>query len=261
MPVNARSEVIMNEEIGASIFFMSIKSPEIAAMALPGQFINMKCSDGLDAYLRRPISICDANADTGIVNVVYQIRGKGTLLLSKCSEGDKIDILGPLGYHGFSVNKSHKRIAVVGGGIGIFPLLFLSKKATASADAFLGYRSKEFVVMEKLFDQVCDDVSISTDDGSYGRKGLVTGPLEESMKKKTYDCVYACGPLPMLKAVVKLCEQYNIECEVSLEQRMGCGIGACLVCVCEIKADNEDGWKHLHVCKDGPVFNGKEVLL
>lgn len=261
MPINVKSKVILNQEIGKDIFFMSIQSPEIASMALPGQFINVKCSNGLDAFLRRPISICDVNATQGTVNIVYQVRGKGTLLLSGFQENDEIDILGPLGYGSFSTDKSYKRVAVVGGGIGIFPLLFLAKKSTAKVDGFLGYRSKDFVVLEALFAQTCDTLTVTTDDGSYGLNGLVTAPLEKAMEDRSYDCIYACGPMPMIKAVAHICRQKEIQCEVSLEQRMGCGIGACLVCVCETKADDPEGWKHSHVCTDGPVFNGADILL
>lgn len=189
---------------------------------------------------------------------MYQIKGTGTELLAKKQEGETVDILAPLGKP-FDLDEKYKRIAVLGGGIGIFPLLFLLKESRAvEKKAYLGFRSRDFVVLKDEFDEAAS-TSISTDDGSAGYHGLVTDLLEEALIKKEIDLIYACGPMPMIKKAAMLAEQYSISCQVSMEQRMGCGIGACLVCACKTKAGAGEEWKYSHVCKDGPVFWSNEV--
>lgn len=158
------------------------------------------------------------------------------------------------------MSEDYKKIAVVGGGIGIFPLLFLlQEKSGAQKSVFLGFRDKEHVVMEEEFRKCTDKVYISTDDGSYGNKGLVVDFLEEYLKNNSLDIIYTCGPMPMIKRVVKIAAKHNIKCQVSLEERMGCGIGACLVCACKTRLGDE--WEYSHVCKDGPVFWSQDVIL
>lgn len=245
-------------QLTSDTFLIRIESEAISSTAQAGQFVNVKCCEGLDAYLRRPISICSINRDHHTFDIVYQVRGKGTRLLCGFEAGDEIDVMGPLG-KGFTLNPEDKHIAVVGGGIGTFPLLQLLKDHPASCKtAILGFRTKELVVLEDKFKKHCDELLIATDDGSYGEKGFVTSLLEKKLDQAPIDRVYFCGPAVMMKLGVKLMKQRNIPCEVSMEQRMGCGIGACLVCACKTKKGED--WDYSHVCKDGPVFDGDEVL-
>jgi len=243
----------LNEET----FLMTIDSPEIAAAGRPGQFVNIRCG-GPDAYLRRPISICRIDRERGTFDIGVQIRGKGTEALSRMRPMEPIDIMGPLG-NGFSLKPEDRRIAVVGGGIGVFPLLQLLVEHPASEkSALLGFRSRDQVVLEQDFQMACDELLIATDDGSYGTAGFVTSLLEKKLGEKTFDRVFICGPTPMMKRAAAILLERNVPCEVSLEQRMGCGIGACLVCACKTRAG--DDWDYAHVCKDGPVFSGEAVI-
>jgi dihydroorotate dehydrogenase electron transfer subunit len=252
-------KIVKNEQIGPAIYRMKIASAYISQHAAPGQFVNIKCCDGINALLRRPISICTVNPAEGTIDIVYQIKGTGTELLAGKQPGERVDIIGPLGTP-FDLSEKYKRIAVVGGGIGIFPMLCLLQNSRAEdKHAFLGFRSSDFIVLKDEFEQAAD-VSISTDDGTAGYHGLVTDLLEKELVKGKFDLIYACGPMPMIRKAAALAEQYSALCQVSMEQRMGCGIGACLVCACKTKAGAGDEWEYSHVCKDGPVFWSTEVI-
>ncbi|HOM03024.1 MAG TPA: dihydroorotate dehydrogenase electron transfer subunit [Acetivibrio sp.] len=247
------------EKIAKSIYKMTVKSEYISENARPGQFVNVKCCEGLNALLRRPISICSVDRERGTFDIVFQIKGIGTEYLSQKQAGSEVDLIGPLGKP-FHVSDQYKRIAVVGGGIGIFPLLYLLKEMKdADKSAFLGFRSSDYVVLTDEFEAAADKLSISTDDGSVGYKGLVTDLLDKDIAEKGFDIIYTCGPLPMIRKVKDMAQKAGIKCQVSLEQRMGCGIGACLVCAC--KTGKPDNWEYSHVCKDGPVFWSDEVIL
>ena len=244
--------------LAKDIYQVDIFSDTISENALPGQFVNIKCCNGLDAYLRRPISIMNVDKDNKSFSIVFQAKGKGTNLLCSVEPGQQIDLLGPLG-KGFQISKDYKKIAVIGGGIGVFPLLYLLNKSLANEkDVFLGFRDKSAVVLEKEFNDAGTELFITTDDGSYKEKGFITNALKDQMQNKTYDMIYACGPTPMLKIVTDIAKEFDTLCQVSMEQRMGCGIGACLVCACKVK--KEDDWDYGHVCKDGPVFWSTEVM-
>jgi len=255
-----KAQIKSNEMIGEGIYKLTIKSPEISADAMPGQFVNIKCCDGLNALLRRPISICNVDKNANEADIVYQVRGTGTEYLSGKKAGDTVDVLGPLG-KGFDISSKYKKVAVVGGGIGIFPLLFLLHRLKANEkQAFLGFRNKSLAVLLNEFSAASDKLLISTDDGSFGYKGLITDLLLQEVLNGKFDIIYTCGPVPMIKKVIEIAEKYDIKCQVSLEQRMGCGIGACLVCACKTKKGSED-WDYSHVCKDGPVFWSNEIIL
>lgn len=337
--------IIENKEIAPGIFKLIFKSEYISHKAKPGQFINIKCSENLSTVLRRPISISSVDEKEKSVTVFYQVKGVGTAELARKHPGNILDFIGPLGVP-FDVSDKYKKIAVVGGGIGIFPLLFLLEKLQAqkaihqakadkqnkaiyqaNADnkdsaihqanaanqdsaiyqakadsqdsaisiartvdqnkinhynkvdynkvdfqnkvAYIGFRNRENVILTDEFKASSDELYISTEDGSLGYKGLITHLLAKDIKvgygtdgksvsKKGYDIIYTCGPEAMMKEVVKLAIEYNIKCQVSLEQRMGCGIGSCRACAFKILTD--DGWEYKRVCKDGPVFWGKEVV-
>jgi len=245
-------ELIYKKEIADGIFDFRVKSAEIANETSCGQFLHIKCGKG--TLLRRPISICDVYND--IVRFIFEVKGKGTDELSAIKIGDKIDILGPLG-HGFTVSGKYKNTVIIGGGIGVFPLYNLAEKVS-NPTIFLGFRNKDRVVMEREFSEYGNTI-VATDDGSYGYSGFAVELLNEHIKNNPVDIIYSCGPIPMLRAVKKIAEDAGILCEISLEQRMGCGIGACLVCSCETIHEGME--KYARVCKNGPVFLSSEVTL
>lgn len=246
-------KLVSKKEIADGIFDFVIESEKIALETQCGQFLHIDCGDS--TFLRRPISICDA--ENGKVRFIFEVKGKGTTALSKYNEGDMINIMGPLG-HGFEIKDSVKHPVIIGGGIGVFPLYKLAK-AIKNADVFLGFRSKDRVVMEEEFEKISNTVIVGTDDGSYGYNGYIASAMEQYLDFHECDMIYCCGPKPMLKAVKQIAESRNILCQLSLEQRMGCGIGACLVCVCETNKDGMD--KYQRVCQSGPVFYSTEVTL
>lgn len=247
-------KILSHREIAPNVYDVTVSAPEIAEAAQPGQFLHIKCGDEIAMPLRRPISICSAGS--GCVRFIYQVKGKGTEALTKIN--DSLDILGPLG-HGFIIdNKTYKAPAVIGGGIGAYPLLYLTQKLSG-AKVYMGFRTKELVTLEADFNMASSDVKIATDDGSYGYHGYSIELLENDLKENKIDIIYTCGPKPMLAAVARLAEKYGVKCQVSLEERMGCGIGACLTCSCETKT--EGTWKYKRVCKNGPVFWSDEVVL
>ncbi len=245
--------VAENTKIGAGLYLMVLEAPEIAAKAECGQFLHISCGDA--TLLRRPISIC--TWQEGLVRIVFQVKGEGTKWLSERKTGDTLDVLGPLG-HGFDVPRLGERPVFVGGGIGVPPLLACAQKAKGSGAvpcSILGFRTKELVILEGDF-RDAGDTFVTTDDGSYSAKGFVTDALKEKLETATG--IAACGPKPMLKGVAGLALNAGLPCQVSLEERMGCGIGACLVCACSLKDENGNT-RYGHVCKNGPVFNAKEV--
>lgn len=249
-----KCKVISKKEIAPNIIDVTVESDEIATGAKPGQFLHIKCGDDISMPLRRPISICDAEGDK--LRFIFEVKGRGTQNLATIN--DELDIMGPLGNPFTIDNETYKKPVVIGGGIGTYPLFKLTK-ALENATVYLGFRSKTQVTLEDEFKAVCSDVSVATDDGSYGYNGYAINLLKEKIKTDKVDIIYACGPKPMLKAVKELAEESGIRCQISLEERMGCGIGACLTCSC--KTNLEGTWKYKRVCKNGPVFWSTEVEL
>lgn len=252
-PVVAMCRVENNVELRKNLFDITVKNVELAKLCKAGQFLHIKC--GEEVYLRRPISICDVQNE--YIRFIIEVRGKGTDWLSKVKEGETLDILGPLG-NGFTDIDFNKKVVFVGGGIGIFPLLMHAKKYGKNATVLLGFRDKENVVLEDEFKNFGCDVRVSTDDGSYGYKGFVTKFLEQRVEEGGCEAVFACGPQAMLKKTADIANKNNIFCEISMEERMGCGVGACLVCAC--KTIKGDSFTYSHICKDGPTFNAKEII-
>lgn len=231
-------------ELTPGIFDFTVHCPELAALAVPGQFAQILVPGHT---LRRPISICSINKPEGALRFVFQVRGGGTADLASFKTGDSIDILAPLG-EGFPIDPN-KRTLLVGGGIGVPPLLAVAQVLGEKATAILGFRSKELVILEEDFKAAGAKVLVSTDDGSYGHHGLVTD-LAEGVD---FDVLMACGPAPMLRGAKALAAQRGVPGFLSLEQRMACGVGACLGCA--VALIDEDGREYFgHVCKDGPVF-------
>lgn len=250
-----KEQIVNTQMLCKDVYKMTIRSEYVASNAKPGQFVNVICG-GLDAMLRRPISICDVNKSQNTFDIVIQIKGSGTERLCSMCQGE-VDIMAPLG-NSFMIDDKHKNICVVGGGIGTFPLLYLLKSSKSiHKTALLGFRTKEAVVLEDKFKAAADAVEIATDDGSNGKKAFVTELLEETITSQKPDIIYTCGPAVMMQKVAAIAEKNGIPCQVSMEQRMGCGIGACLVCACKTKKG--DDWGFSHVCKDGPVFWSTEV--
>ncbi len=250
--------VIENRQIGQDVFKITVESELVSQNALPGQFANVRCGRGLTPLLRRPFSICSVDREKGSFDLGYQVRGEGTRLLSETAPGSQLDFIAPLGKP-FSACGGFDRIAVVGGGIGVFPLLFLLQifKCRESS-AFLGFRSSEQAVLLDEFSRHSGRLVISTDDGSLGEKGLVTRAFERELDKRAFDMIYACGPVPMLKEVGRIADERGLKCQVSLEQRMGCGIGVCYVCACKVKRQGKE--EYLRTCREGPVFWSREVV-
>lgn len=235
-------KLLSARELTPGVFDFTVSCPKLSALAVPGQFAQILVPGHT---LRRPISICSIGRDT--LRFVFQIRGAGTERLSQFRPGDYIDILAPLG-KGFPIDPN-KRTLLVGGGIGVPPLLAAAQALGDKATAILGFRSKELVILEEDFKAAGARVLVATDDGSYGHHGLVT----ELAEGVDFDRLLACGPGPMLRGAKALAESRGAEGFLSLEQRMACGVGACLGCAVALIDDS--GREYFgHVCKDGPVF-------
>ncbi len=242
------------KEIAPNIIETWVENKALAQTAKPGQFLHIQCGDTTSMPLRRPISICEVNQDA--VRFIYEVKGRGTQAL--CKQEKTLNILGPVG-NGFLVdNEKYKCPAVLGGGIGVYPMLFLTKQL-AGASVYLGFRNKDLVTLEQDFAASAKSVIITTDDGSYGISGFALEQLQQDCDEKKFDIIYACGPKGMLRAVKAYAESTGIPCQISLEERMGCGIGACLTCSCETPHEGTDKYKR--VCRNGPVFWSEEVVL
>ena len=262
MKINCKAEIIKIEKLKEDIYKFSVKAEEIVSQAKPGQFIEIRVVDWVEPLLRRPISIYNLEKETGTLEFIFQVKGKGTTLLAQRKVGEKLDIIGPIGYGTFSI-KEYKKVAIIGGGIGIFPLYELSKQlkqnTSTNVSVYIGFRNKDLITLEEEFKSVSDKLTITTDDGSYGIKGFAINELKKDYEKEKPDCIYACGPLPMLKAIQEYAKENNIRCEISLEQKMACGIGVCLGCAVKTAKSPQDAPQYWHVCKAGPVFNAMDV--
>ncbi len=255
------AELVKKEQLKPDIFKYSVKAPNIVKEAKPGHFIEIRVSEQTEPFLRRPISIHKLDKENGILEFIFQVKGKGTEILAKKEIGSQIDIIGPLGYGTFQFD-GYTNLAILGGGIGVFPLYELAKNAKESnktVNIYLGFRSKDFVVLEEEFKNVSNKLVITTDDGSYAEKGFAINYLEKDIEEGKVDSIYACGPLPMLKAVQKLALEKEIPCQISLEEKMGCGLGVCLGCAVKTAKSPKEAPEYWHVCKAGPVFNAKDV--
>lgn len=249
-----KGRIFRHELVGPSIWRMVIELPRTAALARPGQFIHVKVNDP-SRILRRPISIAGADKSKGQIEIIYRVVGEGTRLMSMMKEGDVIDSLGPLG-SAFTIGDGE--ILGVGGGVGIAPILFTARRAKpGQMTVVIGGRNKDEVFWKDLFPKNLKKLIVTTDDGSYGIKGFTVGVIPEVYKTQSIERTIVCGPAIMMRKTAELAEAAGVDCEVSLERRMGCGTGTCMACVC----DRRDGKGHYKVCADGPVFNSKEVVL
>ncbi len=248
--------ILHKRRLAQGIFEYLLHCPEAAAQAAAGQFLHLKT---LGFSLRRPISICRIDREAGSLTLVLEVRGPGTEALARLGEGDLMDFIGPVG-HGFELLPPTASAVVVGGGIGTPPLLELGAHYGANAHAFLGFRTAGAVILADDFKALGCRVGVATDDGSSGHHGLVTHLLAGHLQTARPDIIYTCGPRPMIAAVAALAREHGVRCQVSLEERMACGVGACLGCAC--RTTGEDGSVvYRHVCKDGPVFEAGDVDL
>ena len=277
--LNLKIKILSRKEVTPNIYLLSLAAPAIAQQALPGQFLHIKCSK--DNYplllLRRPISIHRIDPQKGEIQILFQVVGEGTKLLAERPVGDDLDIIGPLG-NGFKLYPESKKVMLIGGGIGVAALLALGEEAIRQGkevQVLIGALNKELVLAEEIFSDLGAKVEVATNDGSYRYKGLVTELLEKILEEEALATglphqMFACGPRPLLKKVSEIAFQKNIDSQVSMEERMGCGIGACLGCVCKIKGEDQNNnnnnglppppYIYKRVCIDGPIFRGNEVV-
>lgn len=249
-----RASVVSQEALAQDVFSMWIQAEKIAARARPGQFLSVYTKDPT-RLLPRPVSICEIDRARGRLRMVYRTAGAGTREFSGYCAGDEIRILGPLG-NGYDTENT-KKAFLIGGGIGIPPLLGLAESLRCEKEIVLGYRDVLFLKEEF---EPYGTVTVATEDGSCGTRGNVLDAIREHGLDA--DVIYACGPKPMLRAVKAYALHRQIECWVSLEERMACGIGACLACVCKTgEIDEHSHVRNKRICKDGPVFNAREVEL
>ena len=251
--IKMTANIIRQEMIGTDVFSMIIEAKDIAVQARPGQFVDLYSADG-SKLLPRPISLCEIDKAAGTLRLVYRVAGKGTLEFSKLTSDHTIDVLGPLG-NGFNLEDG--KAILIGGGIGIPPMLQLAKELNCEKSIVLGYRDEEFLSEEFApYGQVYK----SSDNGAIGVKGTVMDAIKEYGIEGTH--IYACGPTPMLRAIQQYALENGIRAQLSLEERMACGVGACLACVCKSKEIDDHSMVHnKRICKDGPVFYAEEVEL
>jgi dihydroorotate dehydrogenase electron transfer subunit len=253
-----KAKLIYNRKVADKYFHGAFFASSIAKEALPGQFVNIKINNGFEPLLRRPLSI--HRIDGEIVEVLYEVVGKGTELLSQKKPREYLDVIGPLG-NGFNYSASHlvhRSSILVAGGMGVAPLVFLAEKIShLPPQVLIGAKTKKHISCEKEFKDLGCSVKIATDDGSKGLRGRVTELLKSILLKTQHSklpTLYACGPRPMLKEVSRISKEFKISAQISLEEHMACGIGACLGCA--VKTIN--GYKR--VCKEGPVFRAEEII-
>jgi len=259
-----KAKLLYNKRVKKDYLHCVLEAPKIARCAFPGQFVNIKITDSLEPLLRRPFSIHRIRGKG--IEIIYEILGKGTEILAQRKSGEYLDVVGPLG-HGFDyrlpitpacpAGRDYRLPILIAGGMGVAPLVFLAEKIKKDRPLVLiGAKTEEQILCEKEFKDLGYDVKISTDDGSKGFKGKVTGLLNNLLSTINYglSTIYACGPKPMLKEIAIISKKYNIPAQISLEEHMACGIGACLGCV----VNTREGFKR--VCKEGPVFNADEIV-
>lgn len=275
MKYHIKSPVIKNTKIAPELFELILKAPEIAKIGKPGQFIQIKVTDDLNPMLPRPFSMSSADDKTDCIAVIYKIIGKGTEILSQRQKGEMLTVTGPLG-NSFWTEPNVKRIALVAGGTGIGPILFLAKtlnknvisniqtgfgfrskagrKSPISIFTFLGARSRNLLCGIEQLKNYSEQIFCSTDDGTFGRQGVVTDLIKNKCQELKINQIIAVGPVPMMKKTVKIAQKLQVPSLVSLEEKMACGFGICMGCAVKLA----DGKHHLACC-EGPVFRGNDV--
>ena len=270
MVYQVEATITSNRKISPDVYAMDMIVPKMGPHLKPGHFIHMRIGTGVDPLLRRPFGVNSVirKGKKTIIGIVYRVVGKGTILMTEKRSGETVDLLGPLG-NGFSVDLKkikNRQVVLVAGGMGVAPLVYLAEylknKTKKPLQVFLGGAKKDDIVCSKEFKKAGAKVLVSTDDGSSGYKGFVSDLLEEYLTKRcTLNAeryIYACGPFPMLRALNDIANEHKLEGQVSVDEMMGCGIGACLGCVIKTKDNNEIVYKR--ICKDGPVFDIQEIV-
>ena len=247
------AKVVGQRVLNATTRQIDLIAPVIAADAVPGQFVNVQVTKHSAPLLRRPLGVAAVDRKNGALSLIYRILGEATQILAEACSGDVLSLVGPLG-RGFDLQA--KQPLFVGGGTGLAPLLYLADAFRARGivpDVLMGGRTATELFWKDLYEEKAGLLGLTTDDGSLGTQGTVLALLPDMLSAKAYDCVYVCGPAPMMKAVSAAALAAGLPCQVSLEKYMGCGLGACLSCSCQGVG------KRLKVCKDGPVFWAQEV--
>jgi dihydroorotate dehydrogenase electron transfer subunit len=262
------AEVFGYRRLSEPYHSMTLVAPEVCSRATPGQFVALRMPEDRSLQLRRPFSIHRVDRRpgwAGTVEFVFDIRGRGTELLSQRRERTRLEILGPLG-RGFRMPKEPASCLLVGGGIGAAPLLFLAEELRGHGhrvDFILGGRTQDHILRPIDAKRVSNTVTFTTDDGSMGSRGVVTDVLGEQARATGASFVYSCGPIPMLRGVARACAQLGVPCQVAWEEVMACGFGACLVCAVPVRLNQrgtEDGWAWARCCTEGPVFSSSRIL-
>ena len=259
MPIEEKSKIIASEQVAKNHFKITFYSAYISNHANPGQFLHVRCSRDTYPLLRRPLSIHNVEKDKDEVQILFKVVGTGTKMLSELKTGDRIDALGPLG-NGFKIDTKKNVAVLVGGGYGIAPLFYLAKELKGKIKAiyaFIGAKSKDSVICNEDFKSLGVEVVVGTEDGSMGKKCLICDPVNVLLSSKIIEDqteIFACGPHGMLKELSSLALEKRIPCQISMEEKMACGIGTCLGCVVKTK----EGYKK--VCEDGPVFDSRDII-
>ena len=253
-------QIVSNERDTDSYFRLVLRAPQIAPLIQPGQFAHVRILPLKDALLRRPFSIFQVAGDT--FSILYKTVGKGTDVLARMRAGEEVSVIAPLG-HGFTVPKPGGETPVlVAGGYGMAAMYLLAQRSPQKGIVFVGGRKRVDILCEKEFHALGWDIRVTTEDGSHGEKGLVTQPLLAALRTprsalRTFK-LFACGPTPMLKAVGKIAEDFDVPAELSMDEHMCCGVGVCLTCVIPVMAG--DTWEYQRTCTEGPVFDSRQVL-
>lgn len=254
------------QKVSDSWYLLKMK-PRSLKDVKPGQFVYIRLSKTTDPLLRRPLSVHYFDPEDGTMWILFQVAGRGTLMMTEFSAGDIVDYMGPLG-NGFETGTSDRKVVLVSGGIGMAPLFFwascLNSRGTAF-DFLVGAATAGVLPGTDYFRKIGIEPQIATEDGSLGYKGLVTGLFEKILngenKEQKADRIFACGPVPMLSSLIKTAGRFKIPVRVSLEAKMACGVGACLGCICKIRLPGDyNNTDYRRVCKEGPVFSGEEVV-
>ena len=254
MPTQVKALITVNEPIGPGFFEMELVAPAIAAAGKAGQFVHVKAGALIDPLLRRPISIYDIDSFSGRIKLLYKVVGKGTNIIAGLHPSDTIDVIGPLG-KGFTLPEHPSKAVLVGGGIGAAPLLYLARLLLSKGSTvifYYGADNKRQLVATNSFQKIGAEVKTSTRDGSQGYHGLITDYMLETLSPTSIDFIYTCGPEMMMAQVAVFAQKHNISGEVSLEEYMACGVGACLGCARQLKSTDNN---YAKICKDGPVFS------
>ena len=265
--VNERATVLTNGQVGPRLHLMTLQSPEIAGQVGPGQFVHMKVPGMEGHILRRPFSVYAADVQAGTLDILYQVVGFGSDHMTSLQPGAQVEMIGAVG-HGWQVPEGAARVLLVGGGVGAAPLFMLCEQlvnAGIQVDVVLGAQTDDALVCRGRYEALlaaadaCEAPRCATDDGSFGHAGFCTPLVQQALEAaaaegKPYDMLYVCGPEPLMKIVAGLAAEASVPCQISMEKRMACGVGACLSCV----VNTVDGKRR--ACVDGPVFKAEEVV-